>query len=279
MRQIAQTLIVLIGGTAIIWCFIWAAGSRPVSNSVRSMGQRAGMVIPQGSDEGSKLLQDQPVRVMNTPVQSPARPPASKRAEIHSQLAQIKRDELLYPTWAALLVGMCMFFTVITVIVLRPRLLSSPMSHQLPRTALGLVVVGVFAGVGFAVTRSFWTGVDDSFIERATVMTSDSLSKHVLAERTLSMNTRELYMLYSAIALTSLPVMMMIALAQIRITPTEQRLPKPSRIRPKIDAAKLAMRPVIRPIRLSFTVAYVLLMIYMWSAPWSTTMVNEFFGA
>jgi hypothetical protein len=285
MNLFKSLLLVVLAALCAMW--ITSIMSVPaVYNSVHAVGHRVGMVLPQGFDPGSELRRDQSVRI--TPVSSsPAvsRPPASQRAN-PAQSGQADRHRSDRVWLAGLVVGCAVLALGFAVFVRwynwrgegdddlgsRP-LHADPVRALLVLLPIGLVMAFVFVGV-----RIFWTGVDDAFIARSTIIRPDSASIHIAGDTTLSMNSLQMFMLYMAVVLTMVPLMFRLALLALGGEITRSRRDR----RDIFSAAQGLMDWIVqkRNWSLDLTLAlYVLLTLVLWTAPWSTTIARALWSS
>ncbi len=299
MRILTIVLLLLAGGFAL-WGQAYLVGQPALYQSVHAMGYRAGQILPRGHDDGSKLMRDQSVRLAvglgeraTGPVLShPERPPASKREALQArEAAGTMLGRLSERIWMSVVVMGCVIGALLA--AWRSRRWSiedhgdGPVDRELirrrlVRACLMVLPVGLLIGPAFMMVRVFWTGVDDAFIARSTVVGAGSDSVFVMGDTTLSMNTPELVMLYLAVIMTALPTMFVIAMLAMGDTGTIRALWSRSRLtapaRGLVGLSAVQDRFNSKSLMSVTVMCYLMLVVVLWSAPWSTTLARAFWG-
>ena len=279
MKRIVQLAATLLLGLGLMWL---ASGFSPrgvLYDSVHSVGQRFGSVLPAGLDSSGFLPSDQYVRA-GVPIglSHPDRPSASQRSRIleqqREQDARVLRARLLL--WGAL--SGCVLFVLAALAWTSRGASGGGGSGFLMRAGVAVLMVGVLCVFGFTQARAFWVGVDDALIERSSQINAGTGTVQVLADSTLDLSMVAYWAMLIAAVLTALPLMVLAAGLAVRSARGDGRTGARTRGSGMVRGvcahyAGMRMRWVWATGQLAVLV-YGLLVLGLWSAPWSITMAR-----
>jgi hypothetical protein len=142
-------------------------------------------------------------------------------------------------------------------------------------------VVSVALATLLWVARVFWTGVDQSVAARSVVQgIGNGTAVRYRSEQLLGMGAVELLLIVLAMVLTALPILVWIDLKLFRpiAGASQNRTPMPgSSLMSKVYEHKIVDRHFSqRSIKRMSKVCYTVVVVFLWMAPWSTTMLNAF---
>lgn len=279
MKRIVQLAATLLIGLGLMWL---ASGFSPrgvLHDSVHSMGQRFGSVLPNGRDSGDQHTSYQFVRRDSTlRFSHPDRPPAHLHA-LHSEQQRASASRALR---ARLMVWGTM--SVCVLLVLAALAWTSRGASGgggwgvVMRAGVAVLLVGVLCVFGFTQARAFWSGVDDALIERSSQINAGTGTVQVFADSTLDLSMVAYWAMLIAAVLTALPLMVLAAGLVVRSARGDGHAGSRSRGSGVVrggsaHCAGIRMRWVWATGQLA-VVVYGLLVLGLWSAPWSITMAR-----
>jgi len=173
-------------------------------------------------------------------------------------------------------------------IALRFRHAHADVRQVKPSVFVGILSLGSGVCVILAtllwVARVFWTGVDQAVYARSVVQNLDTSGTiRVRADQLLAMGSQELVMILIAMMLTALPILVWMnlkLLERARGPATDGPTTEPpaggaSTLMSRIYEHKLIDRHLSQQsIRRMSKLCYVIVVLFLWMAPWSKTMLN-----
>ncbi len=252
-----------------------------VYGSILQIGERVGSVLPHGLNTESHLPSLQSAEIPVTWIPEPT--VKTVYSGMHPNdpgalLPKYRATDMRVPMLAAVSY-ICALFLVSTVSMWK----RNKTDFRTISLARFTGILGIGSGVCvliatiYSASRVFWTGVDQSFYNRSIMKVVDSSSIHINGNQLLAMSSRELTMLLIAMVMTVLPILLWI----------DTKLFRPTRVE-RIDSArgyvpvslshlyKLGIiEEILRiPFRRTSLICYVSIAVFLWSAPWSTTIVH-----
>lgn len=282
MKRVLQLAATLLIGLGLMWLASGFSARGALYDSVHSMGQRFGSVLPMGFDPTNFLPSQQVMRSERTIwFSNPDRLPVHLNERIVEQQRAERAQALRYRfmVWGAasgcvLVVLGSLYWTT------RGASPGGGVPTLVVRAGVLVVLVGLLCVVGFTQARVFWTGVDDALIERSSQLPSGSGSGpvRVVADGTLDMSIAAFWALLGAVVLTAIPLMFLSAGWVLRSAQRKGSGVGGTRGGVLMQqvcqyCARMHMRWVGATGRLA-VVSYALVVLCLWTAPWSITVVR-----
>ena len=252
-----------------------------VYESVLQIGERVGLVLPHGLNTESHLPTQRSAQI---PVTWEPEPSVKMiYAGMHpddpdAMLPKHKAIDMRVPMLAAVSY-ICALFLVSTISLWKRNRTDF---RTIPFARFG-GILGIGSGVCvliatiYSASRIFWTGVDQAFYNRSIMTIDGSTSIQIQGNQLLAMSSRELTMLLIAMVMTALPILFWIdtklfrPTTIVRIDPSIRYVPLPLTHLYKLRIFEEIMKI---PFRRTSLICYISIALFLWSAPWSTTIVH-----
>jgi hypothetical protein len=252
-----------------------------VYHSIHQMGDRVGRVLPNGYTDHSRLATSGEgsmvslVQARSAPrylsgsapyMQSPERAP---RAGVDLRVPVVLVVMFLAVLYLVSSISLWGHRQIDFRVVPRGRFVSI--------LALGSGVCVVLATV-FTAARVFWTGVDQVFYSRAITQIGGGSSIRVQDNQLLAMGSLELVMMLAAMAMSAVPILYFIdkRLFHLVYTPEPEDQLKAPTLLSRIYEHELFRRRISqRSIYRLGGAGYVLVVVFLWTSPWSTTILHS----
>jgi len=135
-----------------------------------------------------------------------------------------------------------------------------------------IVVAWLFWGA-----RVFWTGVDSVMIERSIIQIGEGSSIHIQGNQLLAMGSNQLMMMLIAMVLTALPILIWIDLKLFRRMNASESCGRRPSVLSKLCKHRLIEQHLSeQSIKRIGALCFTLVVMYLWTSPWSSTMTNAF---
>lgn len=253
-----------------------------VYSSIEQMGDRLGRVLPYGHSEQSRLVGYQPSFTV-TLVQ-PTGIPVVRRGE-HPELARSSSNtrfaglDLRVPVMVVVMY-LAALFLVSTISLWRHT--REDFRTIRPWAFVGILSVGsgvcVMLATLFWIARVFWTGVDQAFYSRSIIHGDGSSSTiRVRGDQLLAMGSTEVVMMLIAMVLTALPILIWIDLKLFRRVGTgiQFNTPVHQSLLSRFYEHKLIDKHFSeRSIKRLCGMCYAMVVLFLWTSPWSMTIAN-----
>lgn len=280
-RYILYTFFVVIMGCCVVGAQQLLLIPK-VYTSVHQMGVRAGNIIPQGYTQSARpSIADPHSRVTLTQYSSVATLGPGEHPSTHTNRnSPVANLDLRMAVIIIAVYLTTLFLVSVTSLWQRTHREYRRISTRffVGVLALGTSVCVVIATM-LGASRIFWTGVDQAFYARSKIQIEGSSVTRVDGNQLLSMGQPQLFMMMLAMILTAIPLLYWIDKQLFKqLTHSDGKSPHPStpsRVGKVYDQWIAQQDWVHNSIKCACFVGYGLVIAFLWSSPWSTTIFNE----
>lgn len=253
-----------------------------VYSSIEHIGNRIGNVLPHGYSSSPYVTAHQPGSRVTLPKVSsvvPTVPPGVQPWELSPLQLRYSTLDLRAPITIVSVYLAALFFVSTVSLWKRGK---DEFRTVSPKEFIGILSLGAGVSILLAMlyfgTRVFWTGVNESFMNRSVIPGSgESSTIHINGNNLLAMGNAERLMIMAAMILTALPILVWIDLKLFRRIEARHVAGDQSLESGGLSQFKLVERELSeRSIKIFCVLSYVLVTLFLWTSPWSTTMVEAF---
>ncbi len=249
-----------------------------VYSFIAKMGERVGMVLPSGYIAQARLVSDRPgFWVTLDPLTRPRAVPEGI-TRVHPELISASSSSMVEAMdWRVPVVIVVLYLAVLFLVSTISLWKHSRDAYCTirPWAFVGILSIGSGVCVVFATlfwgARVFWTGANQAFAARSMVQVPGGAAIRVQNDALLAMGTSGFVMLLLAMVLTALPILVWVDMKLFRqIGSGDHR----EAIYKHMLLARLDGFFSERMVRLACAACYGAVMVFLWTWPWSTTMLN-----
>jgi len=248
-----------------------------VYSSIHQIGDRIGRVLPHGhnldpslyytKESSTVTLYQQPT----IPVFREGKHPDNPGKKVPSFAGVDLRIPMI-----AIVVYLAVLFLVSTISLWRTTRYRAISKQKFISTLILGASVCVLLSTLFSTSRVFWTGVNEAFVDRSVIQIPGSSSIRIQGHNLLAMSQTELFMILAAMIMTAVPALIWIDLKLFlpTFTATGTQAGSGSKLSPILYNRVGANRFSETAVRTIATCSYLLTVIFLWTSPWSTTVVH-----